>query len=138
MERSEELADLMRTLYRAITNGDIDFLDSVLSQDDGALAIGTDPAEWWEGPDVVTNAFRSQVGEMEGRVRLEPGSPKAYVSGDVGWAHDRFAFVSEDGSRPDARITAVFVRRRGSWRTVQSHASIGVPNEEAVGLPLST
>ena len=138
MERSEELEELMRGLYRAVTDGDVAFLDAVLSADDRAVAIGTDPEEWWEGGDAVAMAFRRQVQEAGGRLRLEPGSPKAFVTGDVGWAHDRFAFVTDAGSRADARLSAVFVRDQGRWQMVQSHASIGVPNQEAIGLELST
>jgi hypothetical protein len=45
MERSKELEELMRGLYRAVTEGDVAFLDAVLSADDRAVAMGMDPEE---------------------------------------------------------------------------------------------
>jgi hypothetical protein len=37
------------------------------------------------------------------------------------------------GTRVECRHTSVFVRSQGTWRIVQHHFSIGIPNEDVFG-----
>ena len=46
----------------------------------------------------------------------------------MGWADTTGSFQI-DGKTVETRGTAVFLREEGEWRAVQSHVSIGVPNE---------
>jgi len=71
-------------------------------------------------------------------LRPEGGDPRRYREGAVGWGHDLAAFVPPDRAPTPVRITSVFHHVVGAWGMVQSHASIGVPNEGAVGRELTT
>ncbi len=135
MERSDELRELMLRFYDAMSSGDTEFVDRHFSRDPDVRAIGTDPQEWWSGPRVV-EVFKEQLDAMGGRMPLRPGDPEAYVEGSVGWVADRGAFHLPDGMEVPVRLTAVFHQEDGQWRVVQAHASIGVGNQEAIGVDL--
>jgi ketosteroid isomerase-like protein len=132
MERSDELRELMLGFYDALANGDVAFVERNFSRAADARAIGTDPQEWWSGPRVV-EVFKEQVEAMGGRMPFRPGDPEAYVEGSVGWVADQAAFILPDGGELPFRVTCVLHREDGDWKFVQSHASVGVVNEEAFG-----
>jgi hypothetical protein len=52
---------------------------------------------------------------------------------------DRTLITLPDGTTIQLRSTLVFQRENGSWKVVQHHNSVGVPNEELVKqtLPLA-
>jgi hypothetical protein len=52
----------------------------------------------------------------------------AYREGSVGWAAGR-GYFEVDGRRVPVRLTMVVHEEDGEWKAVQSHASIGVPND---------
>jgi ketosteroid isomerase-like protein len=135
MERSAEVEQAVNELYDALQSGDIDTFASRLTDD--AVVIGTDPDEWWQGRQAIAQAFGAQSEAMEGGFNVEPGDIVGYALGDVGWFSARSAFVVEQGKVP-FRHTGVLVRDGGGWKTAQSHVSIGVPNEEAMGQELPT
>jgi len=138
MERSSDIELLIRALYESFSNGDPEPAEAMFAGKPDVLMIGTDPEEWWVGRETILDRWRNQLDEMAG-FRLEPGAEiRAFSEGDVGWFADQPSFVAPDGSRVPGRFTAVVHREAGSWRIVQGHASIGVPNEEAIGPPLST
>ena len=56
-----------------------------------------------------------------------------HVQGDVAWAEGRGRFTRAGGGQRPVRMTGVFVREDGRWKVVQSHASIGVPNDDIFG-----
>ena len=137
MERSFELEDLLRRFYDAYTNVEIETLNSMISRDPDVLAIGTDPDEWWVGHDSITTIVASQAKETAG-TRWEAGDPHGFAVGDIGWVSGRPRWVFADGRVIPFRLTAVCHLEGGAWRIVQSHFSIGVPNEDAVGRALTT
>ena len=47
MEQSDELRDLTRRFYEAVTTGDLSFFDRHVSRQEGAVFVGTYPNEWW-------------------------------------------------------------------------------------------
>ena len=49
MERSDELRDLTLRIYEATATGDLSFVERHVSRQEGAVFVGTDPNEWWEG-----------------------------------------------------------------------------------------
>ncbi len=137
MERSKELEDLTRRLYDALSGADLAFLEGIVSREEGSVMIGTDPNEWWEGDERIIDVTRAQLKEMSG-VRVAGTDPEAYAAGSVGWVQDRPRFILTDGKEIPFRLTAVFHLEGGDWKLVQAHASIGVPNEEAMGTSLTT
>lgn len=55
----------------------------------------------------------------------------------MGWTAERAAFVVPGSRQIPVRITAVYHQEDGEWKVVQSHASVGVPNQELVGKELT-
>ena len=135
MEHSDELRDLTLRFYEAATTGDLSFFDQHVSRQEGAVFVGTDPNEWWEGFEALREAMRAQSEAMGGGgLQIVAGQLQAYREGSVGWVIDRDAsFRLPDGTQIPFRSTVVFRREEGEWKLVHAHASIGVRNEEMFG-----
>ena len=58
MQPSVGLADLYREICEAQSRGDHAFFEQCFSQQEGVLAIGTDPSEWWSGHDTTIQYHR--------------------------------------------------------------------------------
>jgi class 3 adenylate cyclase len=65
MERSEELRRVVERFLAAFETGDGDLIVARMSGHPEVVIIGTDPNEWWEGPD-VRRVFERVVDEMGG------------------------------------------------------------------------
>lgn len=137
MEQSPELKDLTLRSYEALSGGDFSFFERYLSQQDGVLAIGTDPNEWWEGYATISKVFKAQMEEMGG-ISLIAGTPQAYSEGGVGWVADRPKLKLPDGTEIPVRLTSVFRKEGNDWKIVLWHVSLGVRNEDVVGKALTT
>jgi ketosteroid isomerase-like protein len=137
MERAPELEDLTRRFYQALAQGDAAVIEDLVSQREGVLNIGTDPAEWWDSAASFRRALRAQTEELAG-VQVTPGELRAYREGTVGWAADRPTFRFPNGFEIPLRMTTVFHQEDGAWKVVQSHASVAARNEDVVGKPLTT
>ena len=129
MEPSPELRDLVLRSYRALTEGDVAFLDRHTSRQPGLCVIGTEAGEQLDDYD----AFRAAIVEQaRAGVALLPGDPVAYRHGDVGWTADVGARVRlPDGTEVPMRVSGVLHQEAGRWTVVQTHSSLGVPNTEA-------
>jgi hypothetical protein len=135
MEQSDELRDLTLRFYEAITTDDLSFLERHVSRQEGAVFVGTDPNEWWEGFEAFVEAMRAQAEAMGGGgLQIVPGQLRAYRQGSVGWTIDRDAsFRLPDGTEIPFRNSAVFLEEDGEWKLIHAHTSIGVRNEELFG-----
>ena len=135
MEASPELRDLTLRIAEAVGAGDAEFLARHTSRQPGIAFLGTDPDEWWTDLAGLTRALAAQ---RQAGVGVAPGEPLAYREGDVGWAVDRgLRFRVGDQEFP-FRLSVVYRREDGAWKMVHFHSSVGVPNEEAVGVELPT
>jgi len=137
MSDAENVKSFIERFYQQIAEADGSVLDSVLSHDDGALMIGTDPNEWWSGFETIRRVWGAQLAEMQG-FKIVSGSLVASAEGDVGWFADTPKLILPDGGEAPFRITGVVRRENGDWKLVQGHASFGVPNEEVVKQELTT
>ena len=137
MEQSSELIDLTRRSYQALSSGDISFFENHFSREEGVLAIGTDPSEWWSGYDTIVRVFKAQLAEM-GQLSVEGGALNAYSDGNVGWAADQLALRLTDGTTFPLRLTIVYQKQQGDWKIVQWHGSAGIPNADVLGKDLTT
>jgi len=99
--------------------------------------IGSDPQEWWDDRGQIVSAFRAQLPEMKGKVQLTVQNVVAYAERDWGWAALNCTFVA-GGHESTFRTSLVLKRREEEWKMVHGHASAGVPNEETVGIRLTT
>jgi ketosteroid isomerase-like protein len=127
MEQSHEVEGVLRRFYEAFNNGDITAMESVLSADPDVLVIGTDPDEWWVGRGRITSVLE-QVAEAA--LGVVGGDVRGFAVGEIGWVRDQAKFVVSDGTEAPVRVTAICQREDGEWRIIQSHWSIGVPNED--------
>src|SRR5688500_9278511 len=137
MERSDELRDLTLRLYEAESTGDLAFIERHCSRQEGAVYVGSDPNDWWEGLEVFVEALRAEseaIAEAIGGMQIVAGQLQAYREGSVGWSVDRDAlFRLPDGTEVPFRNTYVFVQEDGEWKLIHGHTSIGVRNEEQFG-----
>jgi hypothetical protein len=131
MKKSNELRDFVLSSYKSMRDGDFGWWERHQSRSEGALTIGTDPDEWWAGYAAIMDAVRPQMKAMAGSTM--EGDPQAYVEGTVGWFADNLQWKLPNGNVVSARLTGVCTKEEGEWKFVQTHFSIGVPNEEAFG-----
>jgi hypothetical protein len=127
-ERAPEIEELLRDTMGAMERGDTETIDRRTSREDFVVGIGSDPSEWGEGHEEVMRLWRESMPEGPMKVRSALDDVTAYREGSVGWAAGRGWFEVE-GQRVPVRLTMVVREEEGEWKAVQSHASIGVPNE---------
>jgi ketosteroid isomerase-like protein len=137
VQESPELIALVERMYAALADGDVAWLSGLLSASESAVTIGTDPAEWWEGA-AIRDRWLAQLAAGMGEARMTATRLRAFEEGDVGWVADAPTVVLPGGTTLTLRTTAVFHREDGDWHMVQGHTSIGVPNEESIGMSLPT
>jgi ketosteroid isomerase-like protein len=124
----QEVLTVIESMTDALNTGDAEKLDSLLSDRARTAYIGTDPSEWWTKQQLVAG-IREAMSVGEGQVRAEQGETFVHVLGDVAWTEGLGKFTNGAGAERAIRLTGVFVREDGQWKAVQSHASIGVANE---------
>lgn len=127
-EPSQEIEQVLRDTVDAMVRSDVDAIGRRTSRDACVLSIGSDASEWAEGYDEIMRLFRDSMPEGELGVQAGLESVKAFCEGSVGWAAGHGHFELE-GTRVPIRLTAVVHQEDGAWKAVQSHASIGVPND---------
>ena len=128
-ERSPEIEQILRDTLNAMVRSDVDEIGRRTSRDACVVSIGSDASEWAEGYDEIMRLFRDSTPEGELGVKVGLDDVKAFREGSVGWAAGHGYFEME-GRRVPVRLTAVLHQEDGDWKAVQSHASIGVPNEQ--------
>jgi ketosteroid isomerase-like protein len=105
----------------------VDQFDDIVSQQ-ATLLFGTAPGE------NVTDRAAMRFGfETEG-LTLESRTAQGHEEGTLAWVTDEPRFGFPDGSGIDCRVTAVFRNEDDRWRLVHAHFSVGVPDDEVVGL----
>ena len=127
-ESSADIEQLLRDVVDAIAGTKIDEIARRTSHDLCAVAIGSDPGEWTEGYDETMRLMRGSTPDAELGITAGLDDVKAFREGTVGWAAGHGYFELE-GKRVPVRLTAVVHQENGEWKVVQTHASIGVPNE---------
>ncbi len=138
LQQAPELRDVFLRYYQALEQGNASMVLELMSRDHGVLGIGTDPAEWWSDFVSIERSYTAQLAEMRAAgVRFKPGDPQCYQEGTVGWGADQVRILLPNGTQRAVRLTAVFRREGDTWKMVQSHASIGVPNADALGTDLT-
>jgi ketosteroid isomerase-like protein len=130
MEKSPELEQLVRAWFAAASRGDASLIATHVSPEDSVRLVGSDSGEWLQGGEAVARFLRGEVEGAGGDVTFTPSDTEAFASGDVGWAATKLTLTMPDGRTVRPRWTAVFERSDGEWRFVQTHASIGVANDD--------
>jgi class 3 adenylate cyclase/ketosteroid isomerase-like protein len=142
MEHSPELEALARRIVDGMDGATIDINRDVFTRDEGATSIGTDPNEVVQGYAGIVALFEQQAaerGEVGAVVRgADDLEVHAYRVGDAGWAAVFAMGTGRDGKPFVRRTTLVFQLEGTQWKVVHDHWSVGVPNEELLGLTLTT
>ena len=128
IERSSEIEQVLHDIIGAMARSDLDAIEQRTSREACVVGIGSDPAEWTEGHDQLIQLMRESLPEAEFQLRATLDDVTGFREGDVGWAAGRGSFAVGD-QHVGVRLTAVLHRENGDWRVVQTHASIGVPND---------
>jgi len=137
MEYSTELKELYLQSCEAMSSGDYSFFERHFSQEDGVLAIGTDPTEWWAGYATITRVFKAQLKEAGG-FQIMADTPQAYRDGSIGWVAGQPTLKLLDGTEMSVRLTVVFQKEKSGWKIVQWHFSTGISNEDLITETLTT
>jgi hypothetical protein len=133
MRESAGVKEAILRCYDAFSAGDLQGSLRLLTREEGAIGIGTDPEEWADSRAKFIAFLEDQITE-EQSVRLEAGEdPRCFEEGSVGWVGDRPSFVHSNGSSVPARMTAIMRQEDGEWKLVHAHWSVAVPNEELFG-----
>jgi hypothetical protein len=126
MKRSADIEDLMRESAAALERSDLAWVEEHTSRADGTVAIGTDPDEYARDFGTIMQLMKDSTPDADPQIRIVIDDVRAYEEGDVGWS-DATGRFEHDGTSVAVRITDVVRREDGVWRSVQTHASIGVP-----------
>jgi class 3 adenylate cyclase/ketosteroid isomerase-like protein len=137
MEPSVELRDICLGMLHDWASGNPDAQLDRLSTHPNTLLIATDPDEWWRGGDYIRTIHSAQTTNI-GDVQWQVHEVEAWEEGDIGWAACRADMTLANGKVLPHRSTVVFRRENGSWKIVQSHVSLGVPNVESFEIYLPT
>jgi ketosteroid isomerase-like protein len=129
VKRSEKLEAIIAAWFEAASQGDASLVDRHVSSEQGNRLIGSDPDEWLSGS-AVAGFLRGEAERSGGNVSFVPSGTEAYEEGSVGWATTRLTLSLPDGKYVTPRWSAVFHKEGDTWRFVQTHASIAVPNDE--------
>jgi hypothetical protein len=127
MKQSDELKTLILQWYRSKTVGEVlDLIEHLFSHQEGFMAIGTDPTEWWQNSQEIINGYRAMA--KDDIVDIKVGDLIAYSEGTVGWVADRVVYTIPNGIKIPMRHTFVLHKENDEWKIVHVHYSIGVSN----------
>lgn len=136
MQHSPEIEAIVRRLWRARMNGDLQVMNGLWSRSEYLLIIGSDEHEWIEGAHESIAVASAQVEEWPIE-KSEIVRLRAFEQGEVGWAAFQERRTNPNGRTSIFRRTMVFMLEAGSWKIVQSHFSAPVPNLETAGVELT-
>jgi class 3 adenylate cyclase len=131
----------MERMFKNFDTHNRDAVVDAFSREPGSVAIGTDPDEWWEGYEAMSAMWRVQLQELEAtgiKPQIEVERLVAWKEGTVGWIACRVRSAIEGRTPFLSRATAVLHEEGAYWRVVQWHSSLGVSNEETLGVEMST
>jgi len=133
MQQSPGVKQAILRCYEVFSAGDLEGSVRLLTREEGAVVIGTDPQEWADSRTEFIAFLEAQMTEGQTLLMEASEDPRCFEEGTVGWVADRPTFVLGDGTTVPSRMTAVMRQEDGEWRLVQAHWSLGVPNREAFG-----
>ncbi|MBK8905387.1 MAG: nuclear transport factor 2 family protein [Anaerolineaceae bacterium] len=136
MKASPELRDVIAGWFAAVSTGDTAWTNRHISHNAGARLVGTDPNEMLTG-EKVAEFLQEEASAMAGMVKVSLGNVEAYEEGSVGWGLAHPTLTLPNGKDVSPRWSAVFHQEDGQWKLVQLHASVGIANEELLGMEVA-
>lgn len=128
MERSPELEKLLRETVDVMQAGDLPGMERRLSRESGSVLIGSEAGEYTRDLDEMLRIMRDSSPSQGYHITVTVDDVRGYEEGTVGWV-DGTGIFERDGQSVAVRFSGVAHREGGEWKFVQTHASIGVPNE---------
>jgi hypothetical protein len=129
VQEVQEVRAVLAAMMEAMNTGDRDAFASFASRRFESTIIGSDPEEWVTGEQLLA-ALDEAMTAGGNRVRGVADETFVHVLGDVAWIEGRGRFIDPTGRECAFRQTGVLLKEDGTWKGVQWHASIGVPNEQ--------
>lgn len=129
---TDELSLLIRDWYYAASEGQGERFIGFFLQDPSATYFGTDPEEQWYGYDQIRQNFEENF-RTYGKWTIMSTNLQVHQSGDVAYFSDEVELAAryKDSSIAEmGRMTGTLVRHSGSWKIVQAHFSLGIPNRQ--------
>ena len=133
---SPEIESVMRRVWSAWHESDMAVISNLFVDSPSFLGIGSDSEEWWLGSADFLRVRQMQFEEMPD-YDIDIHEVLAYEDGGFGWA-GLLMTMKTAVMTSKLRTTAVLRLEGGTWRIVQWHNSLPIPNEQMFGVGLTT
>ena len=123
----------MNAYFNALTLGDAQRLIDLMSRAPYYIKIGTDENEHIEGGHNAADYYRHHTNSTDA-FSITFDHLDVQERDAVAWFYTRQSWALKWQGKPEQlamRMTGVLEREEQTWKFVQIHASLGVPNPEA-------
>ena len=130
----ENAESLIQKMWDSFIDGDIDAFSQTMSKDEDMVTFGTDASERWESWQELEDSVALQFDAFDViSVDRKNKSLKISNSGNTAWFSETvdWEFLSNGKTEEvkDIRYTGVMEYRKGHWKIVQFHCSVGVAGQ---------
>ena len=130
----ENAESLIQKMWDSFIDGDIDAFSQTMSKDEDMVTFGTDASERWESWQELEDSVALQFDAFDViSVERKNKSLKISNSGNTAWFSETvdWEFLSNGKTEEvkDIRYTGVMEYRKGHWKIVQFHCSVGVAGQ---------
>jgi adenylate cyclase len=140
MEPAPELVTFFNKFMGMWSASDIESGLDAFSRHEGALALGSDPDEWWDDYKALQALVTLQWQQFRdlGGFNFATERISAWKEGSVGWIAARGRITVGTLDPVSSTCTLVVHEEGAHWRCVQFHLAIDVPNEDVLGVEMAT
>ena len=130
----ENAESLIQKMWDSFIDGDIDEFSQTRSNDEDMVTFGTDASERWDSWQELEDSVALQFDAFDViSVDRKNKSLKISNSGNTAWFSETvdWEFLSNGKTEAvkDIRYTGVMEYRKGYWKIVQFHCSVGVAGQ---------
>ena len=130
----ENAESLIQKMWDSFIDGDIDAFSQTMSKDEDMVTFGTDASERWESWQELEDSVALQFDAFDViSVERKNKSLKISNTGNTAWFSETvdWEFLSNGKTEAvkDIRYTGVMEYRKGHWKIVQFHCSVGVAGQ---------
>ena len=130
----ENAESLIQKMWNSFIDGDIDAFSQTMSKDKDMVTFGTDASERWDSWQELEDSVALQFDAFDViSVDRKNKSLKISNSGNTSWFSEtvEWEFLSNGKTEAvkDIRYTGVMEYRKGHWKIVQFHCSVGVAGQ---------
>ena len=130
----ENAESLIQKMWDSFIDGDIDAFSQTMSKDEDMVTFGTDASERWDSWQELEDSVVLQFDAFDViSVERKNKSLKISNTGNTAWFSETvdWEFLSNGKTEAvkDIRYTGVMEYRKGHWKIVQFHCSVGVAGQ---------